>query len=83
VAAAAIATEDGPAHDPTVKLWIVDPYEAAADCKSEANASQAAEAANIGPEPAPAYIRAELTSGGSAPKSNIYDLRSFIPRRPR
>ena len=61
---------------------MVDPYEAAVDCRSAADESQAA-AANIGPEPAPMYIRPELTSGGSAPKSNIYDLRSLTARRPR
>jgi hypothetical protein len=75
VAAAAIAVEDGPVHGPIARLWIVDPYDAAADCRSAANESQAAAAASIGPEPAPTYIRPELTSGGSAPKSNIYYLR--------
>jgi hypothetical protein len=34
-----------------------------------ANPSQAEAAANIGPDPGPAYIRAELISGGKPPKS--------------
>ena len=34
-----------------------------------ANPSQDEAAANIEPNPGPAYIRAELTSGGNAPKS--------------
>ncbi|CFA91343.1 Uncharacterised protein [Mycobacterium tuberculosis] len=34
-------------------------------CNSAASASQAAAAASIGPEPGPAYISAELTSGGN------------------
>ena len=37
-----------------------------------ARTSQAAAASNIGPDPGPAYIRPELISGGSAPKSSIY-----------
>nr|BBX76826.1 hypothetical protein MFLOJ_06130 [Mycobacterium florentinum] len=44
-------------------------YDAAAELNSAANASQAAPAATKGPTPAPAYIRPELTSGGSAAKS--------------
>ena len=39
------------------------------DCNSVANPSQAEAAANIGPDPGPAYIRAEFNSGGNAPKS--------------
>jgi hypothetical protein len=53
----------------------VEPYEAAVDCNSVAKSSQAAAAASIGADPAPTYIRPELISGGSAPKSNIYYLR--------
>ena len=73
-AAAAIVIDDGPVHAPATRPSTVDPYDDAADCKSAANESQAAAAANIGPDPAPTYIRPELISGGSAPKSNIYYL---------
>jgi hypothetical protein len=41
----------------------------AADPNSEANPSQEAAAATSDPDPAPAYIRPELISGGNAPKS--------------
>ena len=40
---------------------------------SAASSSQAAAAAIIGPDPGPAYIRPELTSGGNAPKSSTYE----------
>ena len=39
------------------------------DCNSAANPFQAVAAASIDPDPGPAYIRAELISGGKAPKS--------------
>jgi hypothetical protein len=42
-----------------------------------ASASQAAAAAINGPEPGPAYILADVTSGGSAPKSSINFLFSI------
>jgi hypothetical protein len=48
---------------------ITDPYEDAVERNSAANASQADAADSIEPGPGPAYIRAELTSGGNAPKS--------------
>ncbi|CNJ06483.1 Uncharacterised protein [Mycobacterium tuberculosis] len=70
-AAAAIVIDDGPVHAPATSPSTVDPYDEAADCRSAANESQAAAAASIGPDPAPRYIRPELISGGSAPKSNI------------
>jgi hypothetical protein len=41
--------------------------------------SQAAAAASIGPDPGPAYINPELTSGGSAAKSSIYNLPKNKP----
>ena len=59
---------------------MVEPYDAPVDCNSAAKSSQAAAAASIGPDPAPTYIRPELISGGSAPKSNIYYLRSLSGR---
>ena len=82
-AAAAIAMEDGPVQGPAARLSIVEPYEAAVDCNSVANSSQAAAAANIGPDPAPTYIRPELISGGSAPKSNIISSGPLSGRHSR
>jgi hypothetical protein len=40
---------------------------------SAATPSQAAAAAINGPDPGPVYMRPELISGGSAPKSMDYD----------
>jgi hypothetical protein len=48
---------------------ITDPYEDAVERNSAANPSQADAAASIEAEPDPEYIRAELISGGKAPKS--------------
>ena len=55
---------------------IDDPYEEAAEFNSAPNEAQAAAAASIGPEPGPAYIRAELISGGKPPKSMLKPLRA-------
>jgi hypothetical protein len=46
---------------------MTDSYKDAVDCYSSASPFQAAPAANIGAEPGPKYIRAQLISGGSAP----------------
>jgi hypothetical protein len=64
--AAAMLTDDGPSHDPLVRLETTDEYEAAVDCSSAASPSQAAAAARIDPDPGPLYILPELISGGSA-----------------
>jgi hypothetical protein len=64
-----MAVEDGPTHESSVNPEITDPYEVATDCNSEAKPSQAVAADSIEPDPGPEYIRAELTSGGKAPKS--------------
>ena len=66
---AAIVTDDGPSHDWPVSSETTARYDVAAEPNSAANPSQAAAAATIGPEPAPAYIRPEFTSGGNTPKS--------------
>jgi hypothetical protein len=66
-AAAAISVEDGPVHDSSVNSEITDPYEDAVERNSAANPFQAVAAACIDPDPGPAYIRAELISGGNAP----------------
>jgi hypothetical protein len=71
VAAAAIDSEDGPTHAPLVRSETTARYDVAADPNSEANPCQAAAAAASGPDPAPAYIRPELISGGNAPKSTM------------
>jgi hypothetical protein len=70
-AAAAIATEEGPTHGPAVRSETTARYELAADPNCEANPSQEAAAATSGPDPAPAYIKPELISGGNAPKSTM------------
>jgi hypothetical protein len=67
-AAADIAVDEGPNQPPT-RFAIDDSYDAAAERNWAANASHAAAAASIGPDPGPTYIRPELTSGGKPPKS--------------
>lgn len=64
-AAAAIATDDRPCHDPPTSPAVTEPKETAAEANSVASPSQADAAASIGPEPAPAKIKAELISGGN------------------
>ncbi|GAB3023810.1 hypothetical protein MBOU_37370 [Mycobacterium bourgelatii] len=71
MAAAAIATEDGPDQGPPVNPAITDSNDVADARKSAANDCQAALAVNSGPDPAPAKIRAELISGGSHANSGI------------
>jgi hypothetical protein len=68
-AAAPIDSDEGPTHAPLVRSETTARYELAADPNSEANPSQEAAAATSDPDPAPAYIRPELISGGNAPKS--------------
>ncbi|BBX72945.1 hypothetical protein MSHI_08510 [Mycobacterium shinjukuense] len=70
-AAAAIATDDGPAHGPLVNPAITESNDAADARKSDASPSHAAAADNNGPGPAPAKIRAELISGGNQANSGI------------
>jgi hypothetical protein len=69
VAAAAIDTEEGPTHAPLVRSETTARYDVAAEPNCEANPSQEAAAATSDPDPAPAYIKPELISGGNAPKS--------------
>jgi hypothetical protein len=68
-AAAPIDADAGPSHGPRVNPDNTDRYEAAAELNSAPNPSQAAAAAHIGTDPAPAYILPELISGGNAAKS--------------
>jgi hypothetical protein len=69
VAAAAIDIDAGPSHAPPVSPDTTDLYAPAAELNSPASPSHAAAAANIGPDPTPAYILPELISGGNAAKS--------------
>jgi hypothetical protein len=48
-----------------------DPYDNTVERNSAARPFHADAVATIGPEPAPEYIRAELTSGGNIAKSSI------------
>ncbi|CKO81895.1 Uncharacterised protein [Mycobacterium tuberculosis] len=57
-----------------VSRVITDSYDAAVVPNSAARPFHAAPAAIIGPAPAPAYMRAELISGGKAPKSMGYSV---------
>ncbi|EFP30303.1 hypothetical protein TMFG_01320, partial [Mycobacterium tuberculosis SUMu006] len=59
------ATPD-PTHPPDPE--VTNPNDSAANPNSAANPSQAAAAANIGPDPAPKNIRPELISGGNTEK---------------
>lgn len=61
--ASTIAADADPCHHPTTNPDVTDPNDIAAQCSSEARSSQAAAAANIGADPAPANTLAELTSG--------------------
>ncbi|BBX72949.1 hypothetical protein MSHI_08550 [Mycobacterium shinjukuense] len=70
-AAAAIATDVGPAHGPLVNPATTESNDAADARKSDASPSHAAAADNNGPGPAPAKIRAELISGGNQANSAI------------
>ncbi|GAB7143443.1 hypothetical protein LRC484719_20310 [Mycobacterium riyadhense] len=67
-ATATIAADAGPCHEEVAKPEIIDENEFAAVPNSSANPSQAAAAANIGAEPAPAYICAETISGADTKK---------------
>ncbi|MDT5051006.1 MAG: hypothetical protein QOG75_6928 [Mycobacterium sp.] len=68
-AALAIVIDAGPCHAPPVSDDTVDWKELADDPSWAANPSQAAAADHIDPERGPAYMRAELISGGSSTKS--------------
>ncbi|GAB3007054.1 hypothetical protein MBOU_51750 [Mycobacterium bourgelatii] len=70
-AAAAIAVADGPCQAPLTKSEVTEEKEFAAALSSSANPDHAAEACNIGAEPAPRYIRNELISGGKTKKLTI------------
>jgi hypothetical protein len=79
-AAAAIDSDKGPTHAPLVRSATTARYEVAADPNCEADPSQAAAAGTSDPDPAPAYIRPELISGGNAPKSTAITPAPAWPR---
>src|ERR1700731_4210021 len=66
---AAIDAEAGPSHSSPASCVTTFSYPRAAAFSSAASEFQAEAAVTNGVEPAPAYRRAELTSGGNAPKS--------------
>jgi hypothetical protein len=74
-AAAVIAADAGPCHACPVNPDVTDENDDAADPNSEANPSQAAAALNMGAEPAPENIRAELISGANTEKFIATSLR--------
>lgn len=67
-AAAALDADDGPCHGSVASAEMTDSRLAGVVCNSLATSSHAVAADSIGPAPGPAYIRAELTSGGNAAK---------------
>ncbi|BCI87994.1 hypothetical protein NIIDMKKI_32000 [Mycobacterium kansasii] len=67
-AAASIAVDAGPCHAWAARPEVIEENDSAAESSSDANAFQAAAASNIGAEPAPENIRAELISGGNTKK---------------
>ena len=64
-----MAADAGPVHGPLASVAITESNDDADAPRSAASASHAADAANNGPAPAPAYISAELISGGNTKKS--------------
>ncbi len=66
--AAAIAADDGPSHDSPTRPDVTELKEAAAEANSIASWSQATAAADMGSDPAPPNMRAELISGGNVEK---------------
>lgn len=65
--AAVIATDAGPRHCEPASPKVTERNDDAAKASSDARPSQAV-AANIGPDPAPANMRAELIPGGKTRK---------------
>ncbi|RFZ37359.1 hypothetical protein DAVIS_03907 [Mycobacterium marinum] len=80
-AAASIALAAGPCQAWAANSAVVEENDCAAASSSEAKAFQAAEASNMGAEPAPANINAELISGGNAKK--LIAHYPFPQTRPR
>jgi hypothetical protein len=68
-AEAAAAVDPAPVHSSVVKVVMIDSHWAAEVLSSAARFAHDVAAAMSGPEPAPEYMSAEVTSGGIAPKS--------------
>lgn len=79
VAAAAIDTEAGPDHGPAANPLTTESNDAADARRSAARLSHAEAAVCSGPDPAPAKIRAELTSGGNHANSGIMPTPNLRP----
>jgi hypothetical protein len=77
-AAAAIAADAGPCHSSSVNPDNTALYDNAVDRNSAATDFHADAATSKGPEPAPEYIRAELTSGGNTPKSTTALIPPYL-----
>ncbi|CAM4206520.1 hypothetical protein MB901379_03949 [Mycobacterium basiliense] len=67
-AAASIALAAGPCHACAANPEVSEENDCAAESSSEANVFQPTAASNMGVDPAPANIRAELISGGNTKK---------------
>jgi hypothetical protein len=63
-----MAADEGPNQEPPAKSEVTDKNDDADKCNSPANSFHAAAAARSGPDPGPAYISAELISGGNHAK---------------
>lgn len=84
-AGAAIDSDAEPTRASALRRSTTDAKEEAAVRNSSEMPLHAAAAANIGAGPAPAYMQAELTSGGRAPKSNsesCFGVNALSVRRP-
>src|SRR5437660_6996404 len=69
-AASAIDVDAGPSHSSPASCVITELYPLAAELNSAASAFHADAAACSDSEPGPAYMRAEVASGGNAPRSS-------------
>jgi hypothetical protein len=71
-----MAAAAGPCHAASARPEVTDPKDVAAELNSPARPSQATAASNVGPGPAPRYMRAELISGGNTKKFTQPSLAS-------
>src|SRR5262249_33283234 len=76
VTAAAMLTDDGPTHDPLVRLSITDEYEDTVDCSSLASPSHAAAAAPSEADPGPADIPPRLNLGRKSCEEHGHSSRA-------
>ncbi|BBX62340.1 hypothetical protein MSAS_15140 [Mycobacterium saskatchewanense] len=76
-----MANDAGPAQGPLVNPVTTELNDDAAAARSAASPSHAAAAANIGPEPAPPNINAELISGGNHGKEGNVTSQHLQPQK--